>query len=743
MNIVLTYIYTILFEFLEILKIFNIDYFDIINNIKNTILFNIYTIEKSTYLLGDLALLEVIQTHVEYWKTYIAEDRDWSDEPGSYLRTVYYFNQDVAYPFFKLAKYVDIFFAKDFYFSLFLVFLIGLVYLTMILFIIFYNIINYVSLPKVIVAYIKKYKINSLNKLTNFILMDAKIWKNRKFILSDWVYYYSFLFFSKIYLWFISLLFFVKDFFRVFIILMFLCYLLPTYYSFVNYNLYLFDHKIFVKIYNLFNLNYDPFFFDLGFSEKFFSFFVFGFDGITLMFLLLTVIIFFIIYNLLGTKKLISKDTYTFMLILIMLLEVQLIITFSVQNLLLFYIFFESTLIPMFLIVGFFGSRSRKVVASFYLFLYTILGSLFLLVGIIIVYSQTKTFFLPKIYTHTFSYESQLFLWFLFFLGFAVKLPSIPFHLWLPEAHVEAPTIGSIILAAILLKLGGYGLLRVSLKMFPEASLFYQPFVFTVGLISIIYASLTALRQTDIKRIIAYSSIAHMNFTLIGLFCFNKMAYMGAFYMMFGHGIVSGGLFLLIGLLYDRYSTRSIFYYGGLMKTMPFFCFFFLVFNLSNLGFPGLVNFIGEFLIMLGIAQENIFLFILSSLGFVLSGVYSIWLYNRVAFGNVKVNYLKKFKDLVPFEINVLIMPLFLIMLFLGIYSAPITDLIDVSLSFYILEYQNFFLYSDGLLINYYLDNLNYLNCSITLEQLKNAKFNEILYPEPGIRPYYKDNFLR
>jgi proton-translocating NADH-quinone oxidoreductase chain M len=433
------------------------------------------------------------------------------------------------------------------------------------------------------------------------------------------------------------------------------------------------------------------FFFDIKYTynyDIFLSNFLLGYDGITLLFLFLTLIVFGMVHLNLGTKKF-TIYQYQFLIFLTILLEIQLIITFTVQNLLIFYIFFESTLIPMFFIVGFFGTRSRKVVAAFYLFLYTIIGSLFLLLGILIIYSYTKTFTIPEIYQYNFPINTQILLWILFFFGFAVKLPSIPFHLWLPEAHVEAPAIGSIILAAILLKLGAYGLLRVSLKMFPEACLFFQPLVFVIGLVSIIYASLTAIRQTDIKRVIAYSSIAHMNYALIGLFCFNKLALAGSFYLMFGHGLVSGGLFLLIGILYERYGTRSIFYYGGLMKVMPHFSVIFLILSLANMGFPGLINFIGEFLIMLGIAEENMLLFFLTSLGFILSAVYSIWLFNRLAFGNLKSNYLIKYKDLTEFEVKSTFIKLVLILIFyFGISTEFLTLLIDQTLTYYLIDYQ-------------------------------------------------------
>lgn len=413
----------------------------------------------------------------------------------------------------------------------------------------------------------------------------------------------------------------------------------------------------------------------------------FGADGITLLFIFLTIIVFGMVHFNIGTKKF-NIFQFKFILCLTLLLEIQLILTFLSQNLLIFYILFESTLIPMFFIVGFFGTRSRKVVAAFYLFLYTIIGSLFLLIGVLIVYTYTNTFSIPEIYKYNFTFETQVLLWLLFFFGFAVKLPSIPFHLWLPEAHVEAPAVGSIVLAAILLKLGGYGLLRISLKMFPEACIFFQPLVFVIALISIIYASLTAIRQTDIKRIIAYSSIAHMNFALIGMFCFNKVALLGSFYLMFGHGLVSGGLFLLIGILYERYGTRSIFYYGGLMKVMPHFCTLFLILSLANMGFPGLVNFVGEFLIMLGIAEENLLLFFLTSLGFILSAVYSIWLFNRLAFGNIKTNYLKKFKDITTLEVALtLVKPLIVFVFIFGIFTKIITLLLDHTLTYYLIDY--------------------------------------------------------
>lgn len=421
--------------------------------------------------------------------------------------------------------------------------------------------------------------------------------------------------------------------------------------------------------------------------DDFFTTFLIGFDGITLLFIFLTLLVFGMVHYNIGTEK--YKVThYKFIIFLTFVLEIQLLLTFLAQNLLYFYIFFESTLIPMFFIVGFFGTRARKVTAAFYLFLYTIFGSLFLLIGILILYTYTHTFLFSEIYQYNFPIETQLLLWTLFFIGFAVKLPSIPFHLWLPEAHVEAPAVGSIVLASVLLKLGGYGLLRVSLKMFPEACIFFQPLVFVIALVSIIYASLTAIRQTDVKRVIAYSSIAHMNYALIGLFCFNKLGLLGSFYLMFGHGLVSGGLFYLIGVLYDRYGTRSIFYYGGLMRRMPIFCTFFLYLSLANMGFPGLVNFIGEFLVMLGIIQENIFLFLLTSIGFVLAAVYSIWLFNRIAYGNLKYNYLKGYQEILSLETsNNSLMLIIFLTLFLGLHTEFISLLLEPSIDFYLVDY--------------------------------------------------------
>ena len=335
-------------------------------------------------------------------------------------------------------------------------------------------------------------------------------------------------------------------------------------------------------------------------------------------------------------------------------------------DLLLFYIFFEAILIPMFLIIGTLGSRSRKIRATFLLFFYTLIGSLLMLIAILYIYKVTGTLSLEYLITYSFPTVEQHFLWLAFFLSFASKIPMFPFHIWLPEAHVEAPTIGSVILAGILLKLGVYGFLRISLTLFPEASLFFSPLVYILCLIGIIFSSLTAIRQTDIKRIIAYSSIAHMNLVVLGLFSFSLIGIEGSILQSINHGFVSGGMFLLVGILYDRYHSRLLYYYGGLVHTMPFFSFFFFCFTLANIALPGTSSFVGEFLILCGLYKLNILISILSTTGVIICSIYSLWLYNRLVFGNLKIYYTKQFKDL-NFRESFILLFLLIPVIFLGL----------------------------------------------------------------------------
>ena len=347
-----------------------------------------------------------------------------------------------------------------------------------------------------------------------------------------------------------------------------------------------------------------------------------------------------------------------------LLIEFFLIVVFCVLDLLLFYIFFESVLIPMFLIIGIWGSRERKILASYYFFLYTLLGSVIMLLSILYVYIQVGTTNYEVLLTFNFSNLEQKILWFTFFLAFAAKVPMVPVHLWLPEAHVEAPTAGSVILAGVLLKLGTYGFIRFSLPLFPAASYFFTPFIYSISLVGIIYTSLTAIRQTDFKRIIAYTSVAHMNVVMLGIFSFNCIGIEGALLQSLSHGFVASFLFFIIGVVYERYKTRLFKYYGGLVHVMPLYITIFLFFTLANISFPGTSNFVGEFLIFTGSFKVNTTITFLGATSMVLGGCYALWLFNRIAFGNLKNQYIKQTLDLNQREFCIFIPLIFYTLVF-------------------------------------------------------------------------------
>lgn len=389
-----------------------------------------------------------------------------------------------------------------------------------------------------------------------------------------------------------------------------------------------------------------------------------GVDGISIFFIILTA--FLIPICILASWESITYKIKEFILMLLFT-ELLLINVFSVLDLFFFYIFFEGVLIPMFIIIGVWGSRQRKIHAAYQFFFYTLLGSILMLLGIIIIYFQTGTTDIQVLAQTEFSHTKQLLLWLTFFASFAVKVPMVPMHIWLPEAHVEAPTAGSVILAGVLLKLGTYGIIRFLIPMFPYATAYFTPLVFTMCIVGILYSAATTIRQIDLKKIIAYSSVAHMNFALLGLFTNNTQGVEGSLFFMLGHGVVSSGLFLCIGMLYDRYHTRNILYYGGLVVVMPLFCIFFLVFTLANIGLPGTVNFVGEFLVLVGIWKVNTTVTFLASLGLILGAVYAIWFYNRLVFGQIRFYGLHMFGDLTRREFFVLL-PLFLLVFLMGIY---------------------------------------------------------------------------
>jgi proton-translocating NADH-quinone oxidoreductase chain M len=355
-----------------------------------------------------------------------------------------------------------------------------------------------------------------------------------------------------------------------------------------------------------------------------------GIDGLSVFFVLL--VLFLIPICLIISENSIKKY-HTLYVLLFLFLQLILVLVFMILDIFLFYVLFEAVLAPMYLIIGVWGSRERRIKASYHFFLYTLFGSLFMLIGIASIKYQIGSTHILEALMVKYSYQRQLFIWLSFFLALGIKVPMVPAHLWLPEAHVEAPTSGSVLLAGILLKLGTYGFLRFLIPLFPYASIYFSPFVYMLCIIGIVYISLTTLRQIDLKKIIAYSSIAHMNFAVLGIFSFNLQGIEGSLFLMISHGIVSSALFICVGILYDRYHTRILAYYGGLAYNMPIFSFFFFLFTLANLSLPGTSSFIGEFLIILGIFQTNTFVTCMASLSIVIGAIYSIWLFNRLAFG--------------------------------------------------------------------------------------------------------------
>nr|AKJ25710.1 NADH dehydrogenase subunit 4 [Geranium endressii] len=402
-----------------------------------------------------------------------------------------------------------------------------------------------------------------------------------------------------------------------------------------------------------------------------------GLDGISLFFVILTTFL-IPICILVGWSGMINFGKEY--IIAFLICEFLMIAVFCMLDLLLFYVFFESVLIPMFIIIGVWGSRQRKIKAAYQFFLYTLLGSVFMLLAILFILLQTGTTDLQILLTTEFSERRQIFLWIAFFASFAVKVPMVPVHIWLPEAHVEAPTAGSVILAGILLKLGTYGFLRFSIPMFPEATLFFTPFIYTLSAIAIIYTSLTTLRQVDLKKIIAYSSVAHMNLVTIGMFSLNIQGIGGSILLMLSHGLVSSALFLCVGVLYDRHKTRLVRYYGGLVSTMPNFSVIFFFFTLANMSLPGTSSFIGEILILVGAFQRNSLVATLAAVGMILGAAYSLWLYNRVVSGNLKPDFLHKFSDLNGREVFIFL-PFIVGVVRMGVHPKVFPDCMHTSVS--------------------------------------------------------------
>jgi NADH-quinone oxidoreductase subunit M len=355
-----------------------------------------------------------------------------------------------------------------------------------------------------------------------------------------------------------------------------------------------------------------------------------------------------------------------------LVLETTMIGVFCALDLVLFYLFFEAGLIPMFLIIGIWGGK-RRIYASFKFFLYTLLGSVLMLLAIMAMYWQAGTTDIPTLLAFKFPSNLQIWLWLAFFASFAVKMPMWPVHTWLPDAHVEAPTAGSVILAGVLLKMGGYGFIRVSLPMFPEASEYFAPLVFALSVIAIVYTSLVALMQEDIKKLIAYSSVAHMGFVTMGLFSMNEQGIQGAMFTMISHGLISGALFLCVGVIYDRMHTREIKAYGGLVNRMPMYAVVFLILTMANVALPGTSGFVGEFLTLMGAFRSNTWVAFLATTGVILSAAYALWLYRRVVYGELDKPTLQTITDLNRREI-ITFAPLILLIIYYGVQPGPILD---------------------------------------------------------------------
>jgi len=394
-----------------------------------------------------------------------------------------------------------------------------------------------------------------------------------------------------------------------------------------------------------------------------------GVDGFSMPFILLTT--FLMPFAILASWESIEHRLKEYM-VAFLVLETTMIGVFAALDLVLFYLFFEAGLIPMFLIIGIWGGK-RRIYASFKFFLYTLLGSVLMLLAIMAMWFTAGTTDIPTLLQTRFDPHLQTWLWLAFFASFAVKMPMWPVHTWLPDAHVEAPTAGSVILAAILLKMGGYGFIRISLPMFPEASVEFAPLVFSLSVVAIVYTSLVALMQEDMKKLIAYSSVAHMGFVTMGIFSMNPQGLQGAMFTMISHGLVSGALFLCVGVIYDRMHTREIAAYGGLVSRMPLYAVAFLIFTMANVGLPGTSAFVGEFLSLLGAFRANPWVAFSATTGVILSAAYALWLYRRVVYGELTKPALQGIKDLSPREIVVLA-PLVLLVIYYGVHPGPILD---------------------------------------------------------------------
>jgi NADH-quinone oxidoreductase subunit M len=409
-----------------------------------------------------------------------------------------------------------------------------------------------------------------------------------------------------------------------------------------------------------------------------------GVDGISLPFVILTTVIMPI--SIVASWTAIQRRVREYM-IAFLVLETLMVGTFCALDLVLFYLFFEGGLIPMFLIIGIWGGP-RRVYASLKFFLYTFLGSVLMLLAIMAMYWQAGTTDIPTLLHHPFPLTLQMWAWFAFLASFAVKMPMWPVHTWLPDAHVEAPTGGSVILAAILLKLGGYGFLRFSVPMFPEATSHLAPLIFALSVVAIIYTSMVALVQEDFKKLIAYSSVAHMGFVTMGIFAVTAQGVAGGIFQMLSHGVVSAALFLCVGVVYDRMHTREIAAYGGLVNRMPVYAVVFLLFTLANIGLPGTTGFIGEFLTMIGTFRINTWVASLAAIGTILSAAYALWLYRKVVLGKLDKPSLFNMRDLGWREV-VIFAPLVVLTILFGVYPKPVLDFSSASVTQLIDNYQH------------------------------------------------------
>jgi NADH-quinone oxidoreductase subunit M len=412
-----------------------------------------------------------------------------------------------------------------------------------------------------------------------------------------------------------------------------------------------------------------------------------GVDGISILFVMLTT---FLMPIVIASCWSVNTRVKEYM-IAFLLLETLMLGVFMALDLVLFYLFFEAGLIPMFLIIGIWGGANR-IYASFKFFLYTFLGSVLMLVAMVGMYSAAGTTDIPSLMGFPFGTDDfailgiqivggmQTLLWLAFFASFAVKMPMWPFHTWLPDAHVQAPTAGSVVLASILLKMGGYGFLRFSLPMFPVGSDVMAPLVLWMSAIAIVYTSLVALVQEDMKKLIAYSSVAHMGFVTMGIFTFNQQGLDGAIFQMISHGFIAGALFLCVGVIYDRMHTRDIDAYGGLVNRMPAYAMIFMFFTMANVGLPGTSGFVGEFLTLVGVFQVNTWVAAVATSGVILSAAYALWLYRRVVMGDLIKESLKTITDMTTRE-RWIFTPLVIMTLLLGIYPALVTDIIGPSVT--------------------------------------------------------------